>query len=296
MNSIPAPGIYENVSFADYLAWDCISNSSLQAALRSMLHYQQRQPSEETPAMRLGTLCHTGRLEPSAIYWRYVVMPDLTVGLLNDAGQPYDNPRATKAYKQRVAEFTKQHAAKQIVTQEEFDRMVGVVSALDRNRMSHDWFTATGPVELSVVWEDPVTGLRCKGRMDKWASSYGVVVDLKTTRDCLRFAAQIADRHYHRQGAMYVDGLKAATGATARFAMVAVESEPPHGVMAAPLRQADLERGRDEYRCLLKQIAEARNRGVWPGYSNPAEWCLPAWAACDVDAVTLTIHGSEVQL
>ncbi len=61
---IPEPGLYENILFDEYLTWDCVSNSSLHAAERSMLHYKEQQPIEETPAMRLGTFCHVGRLEP----------------------------------------------------------------------------------------------------------------------------------------------------------------------------------------------------------------------------------------
>ncbi len=225
-------------------------------------------------------------------------MPDLTVGLLNDQGKPYDNPKATKAYKRRVAEFQERNADKIIVPQADFDEMVGVVAALDRDTVAHQWFTAPGPVELSIVWDDPATGLRCKGRLDKWARGLGIVADLKTCRDCLRFPAQIAERHYYRQGAMYLDGLEVLTGEINRFGLVAVESVAPYGVMAAPLREADIAQGRAEYRRSLRQIAEARSLGVWPGYVSPTEWALPAWASRSEskDVVTLTIHGKQVQI
>jgi hypothetical protein len=295
---IPEPGIYENISFEEYLTWDAISNSSLHAAERSMLHYKEQQPIEETPAMRLGTFCHVGRLEPSAIYRRYVVMPDLTVGLLNDEGKPYDNPRATKAYKRRVAEFNERNTDKLVVPQADFDQMVGVVAALDRDPLAHQWFTAPGPVELSIVWNDPQTGLRCKGRIDKWARGLGIVADLKTSRDCQRFPSQIAERHYHRQGAMYLDGIEVLTGEVNRFGLVAVENALPYGVMAAPLRETDIERGRAEYHRILRQIVDSQASGVWPGYVSPAEWCLPAWATKEesTDVVVLTIKGKQVKL
>jgi exodeoxyribonuclease VIII len=294
--SIPAPGLYEHVSFEEYLTWDCISNSRLHAAEKSLLHYKEQQPIEETASMRLGTFCHVGRLEPSAVYRRYVVMPDLTAGLLNDEGKPYDSPKATKAYKKRVAEFQERNADKLIIPQAEFDEMVGIVAALDRDERAHQWFTAQGPVELSIVWDDPETGLRCKGRLDKLANGLQLIVDLKTSRDCQRFPAQIAERHYHRQGAMYVDGLEVLTGEINQFGLVAVENNPPYGVMAAPLSKADLEQGRDEYRRYLRQIAKARESGIWPAYSSPPQWSLPAWAKRDPEALTLTIQGKQVTL
>jgi hypothetical protein len=268
----------------------------LHAAEKSLLHYKEQQPIEETAAMRLGTFCHVGRLEPSAIYRRYVVMPDLTAGLLNDEGKPYDSPKATKAYKRRVAEFQERNADKLIIPQAEFDEMIGVVAALDRDERAHQWFTADGPVELSIVWDDPETGLRCKGRLDKLARGLQLVVDLKTCRDCQRFPSQIAERHYHRQGAMYLDGLEVLTGEVNQFGLVAVENSPPYGVMAAPLCEADLEQGRAEYRRHLRQIAKARDCGIWPSYASPAQWSLPAWARHDAEALTLTIHGKQVTL
>jgi hypothetical protein len=291
----PAPGLYEHVSFEEYLSWDCISNSSLHAAARSLLHYKEQRPIEETPAMQLGTFCHVGRLEPSAVYRRYVVMPDLTAGLLNDLGKPYDNPKATKAYKRRVAEFQEQNADKLVVSQADFDAMVGIVAALDRDERAHAWFTAPGPVELSIVWDDPETGLRCKGRLDKLATSLQLVIDLKTCRDCRRFPAQIAERHYHRQGAMYLGGLQVLTGEVHQFGLVAVENSAPYGLMSAPLCEADLEQGRAEYRRYLRQISKAKSSGVWPSYTSPAQWSRPAWASTEAE-LTLTIQGKQVTL
>jgi hypothetical protein len=291
------PGFYENVPFEEYLTWDAISNSSLHAAERSMLHYKERPAIEETPAMRFGTFCHVGRLEPSAIYRRYAVMPDLTIGLLNDSGKPYDNPKATKAYKKRVAEFHEAHSDKIIVEQHQFDEMVGIVSALDRDLLAHEWFTATGAVELSLVWIDRETGLLCKARLDKWALALAIVIDLKTSRDCLRFPAQIAERSYHRQGAMYLDGIATLTGSICRFGLVAVENSAPYGVMSALVRTSDIALGRRDYRRALQQIAASRASGVWPGYTSPAEWSLPSWATREAEApVTLTIAGQEVHV
>ena len=66
--------------------------------------------------------------------------------------------------------------------------------------------------------------------------------------------------------------------------------------MAAPLCEADLEQGRAEYRRHLRQIARARDSGIWPSYASPAQWSLPAWARHDAEVLTLTIHGKQVTL
>lgn len=292
-NEVPEPGIYENVPFEEYLAWPCVSNSALSHAERSMLHFHERRPIEETDAMAFGTLCHTGKLEPSAIFRRYVVMPDLTQGIVNADGKPSVKPRATKEYDRRVEEFTARHPDKQVVTQADFDAMVGVVSAIDAHRRAREVF-AQGKSEVAIVWDDPTTGIRCKGRMDKLALERERIGDLKTNRDCLKFHTTIANRGYHRQGALYIDGVRELTGVTCTFWLVAAESEHPFGVMAAPICDDDIEAGREEYKQMLRDVKRCRESNVWPGYESPTEWRMPAWKSSE--PLTLTFEGKAVTL
>jgi hypothetical protein len=296
--SAPEPGIYENVTFADYLRWEAVSNSGLSGIERSPLHYKHRAPIEETDAMRFGTLCHSGRLEPASVFRNYVVMPDLSSGILTREGKPASSPKATQEYKDRVAAWEAAHAAgKEVVSQGDFDAMVAVVSALDSNPVAHSWFSAPGATEVCIVWQDASTGILCKGRLDKLALSIGIIADLKTTRDCLWFGKQIADRRYYRQAALYIDGVMTLTGQVCRFGIVAVENVAPYGVMAAPLADAAVDLGRDEYKSALSQIAESCRTNHWPGYESPSEWTLPAWRAGDAsEELTLSIGGAQVSV
>jgi hypothetical protein len=297
MAESPQPGIYEGVPFETYLTWPYLSNSRLSAADRSLLHFKEQEPIEETAPMRFGTLCHTGRLEPSAIYRRYVVMPDLTQNIVLADGSAAKNPRATKEYGQRVEAWKAQQADKLVVSQDEFDSMVGVVSALDADPVSRAWFASEGPTELSIVWDDPDTGLRLKGRIDKLATRLQVLADLKTTRDCQRFPTQIAERKYHRQGAMYLNGWEVLTGEVYRFGLAAVENLKPFGVMSALVREADVEQGHEEFKAMLRRVADAQRSGIWPGYTSPDEWALPAWAKSETsESVTLTFGGAQLTL
>ncbi len=264
MAESPGPGIYENTPFAEYLEWPYVSNSSLNSAERSMLHYKQRRRVEETEAMRFGSLCHAGKLEPSAIYRRYVVMPDLTEGLLDDEGNAYAKPKATKAYGKRVEQFAAAHADKIIVSQSDFD---------------------------------PDTGIRCKARIDKWAQRLRIIADLKTCRDCRWFNRDMADRNYHRQGAMYVDGLSIVRrGELFAFGLAAVENEEPFGTMTALVDDAALEVGRDAYKTCLRNIKAACDSGIWPGYTSPEAWTLPNWKQPKSEPFTLMIAGATVSL
>ena len=293
----PEPGIYEGVPFIEYLAWEAQSNSGFSGIERSLLHYRHHPPIDETPQMRFGTLCHAGRLEPAAVFRNYVVMPDLTHGITTKDGKASKSPKATAEYAERVERWESENApGKIIVSQAELDAMIGVVAALDANEVAHKWFTAHGPNEVSIVWQDSDTGVLCKGRLDKLALSLGIVVDLKTTRDCLWFHKQIAERRYYRQAALYVDGVATLTGEVCRFGIVAVENVQPFGVMAAPLSEDAVDLGREEYKAALRQIAEARRTNVWPGYDNPDEWTLPAWKESSSEPLELIIGGEKVAL
>ncbi len=290
----PMPGIYFDVPFLDYLAWDAVSNSALHAAARSMAHYRCRKPVEETPAMRLGSLVHAGRLEPLRIAERYVVMPLFELDVLTSSGEIPANPKATKAYRDKVAQFVAANKDKTVVTQAQYDAMRAMVGELAAHPRAAA-LLEDGDYEVSILWRDVDSGLLCKGRIDCWQERQSVVVDIKTTADAGRFERQILDRAYHRQLAMYADGLAELTDHDHGGALVAVESGEPYSVRAALMSEAAMEAGHAEYKRLLKQIAEAVEAKHWPGYESPEEWTIPVWAQ-DQDEVELVIGGEKVKL
>ncbi len=292
----PVPGIYEKVSFDDYLSWDAISNSSLQAGLKSMAHYRWQKPIEATRPMILGTLTHTAKLEPSSVNERFAFMPDFTPKvqeMRKAAGKdPAERPRATNEHKQLVKEFAEKNAGKQVITEKEFTSLIGMVRALSEHQTARQLLSG-GRYELSIVWDDPQTGLRCKGRIDCEKAAAGQTVDLKTSINCHRLSWAIAFYGYHRQAAFYSDGMQVLTGRVYRPSIVAVEPEGPyHGVIAAPLSMQALLAGRSQYRGLLRQIAECKRSGVWPGFEEPEELFVPDYAVPDtleVDARAETV-------
>ena len=127
---VPEPGIHQDIPFEEYVEWDAVNNSSLTRAARSMAHYRYAPPQAETKALRFGKLCHSGALEPLLIPKHYVVMPDLAEGIRRADGTEYASPRATAEYKRRAAEFKEANADKEVVDQDTYDTMMGVVDAL----------------------------------------------------------------------------------------------------------------------------------------------------------------------
>jgi hypothetical protein len=224
-----------------------------------------RPQSEQTPAMRAGTLMHLALFEPHL--------------LATLAVRPADLDGRTKEGKAWAAE----HAGRQIVSAADLAtakaqaaavRSIPEVSALMRD----------GAPEQSAFWIDPETGELCKCRPD-WTSPAGegvILVDGKTCQDASAdgFGRAIWNFGYHLQAAWYSDGFTAATGLKVHgFVFAAVESAWPHAAAAYMLGDDVLEAARRENRRLLNTYAECKRNGIWPGYSTGIQLVnLPKWA------------------
>lgn len=295
-NKVPEPGIHYGISFEEYCGWEAVNNSSLGPALKSAAHYKFRQdnPRPDTPAFAFGRLCHSGRLEPATVLDMYVVMPDQTKGIESS------RPKSTKEYKARVANWAIRIAEedkesgvdRQVVEQEDFDALKGVLDSLWNNTLSREWFNSPGEAEVSIVWNDLLTGILCKARIDKIVND-NLLADLKTTRDASKFEKSALDYGYDRQAAFYLDGWRAASGNDALFGIAAVEKEAPFGCRVAPMDPAFVAIGRSKYREALTVISDSRGMGRYAGYENPDSFEAPRYARGEA---VLLLSGKEIIL
>lgn len=274
------PGVYEGLSFADYCAIDAVNNSRLGQMAKSPRHYLSpfREP---TRTLLVGNLIHTGRLEPTALAERYAVAPDWHKDEANvtGKGEPSES-KNTKYVQAKAAEFADANREREIVTRDEYASMMSVVEAIDRDPLARRLFNDIGPVEVTIVWDDPETGIRCKGRIDKVGVGYHA--DLKSTLDVLDFPRSIGKYHYHRQAAFYRYGWSVLNGGELPDCyLVAAEKGDPFCVQAAPLSEASLDQGDRIWRWLLNRVAECHKSGEWPGPEAPDMWEAPTWAIPD---------------
>jgi len=272
----PDPGVYRNVVSDEYHSWEAVSNSRLSLLKRSPLHYQHGFTAA-TAQMALGSLVHSGVLEPLSIAKRYVFMP-------NYANHP-DNVTKTGArsfnaatdfVKKMQEQFLSLNFDKEIVTEDQYNTMIGMAAALQANTSARD-LLRDGEAEVSLVWDDPDTGLRCKCRVDWMTEKAGVFVDLKTTADASDFERSILKYGYHRQTAFYQRGLLLAAGIEAVPWVIAAETKAPFGCRSAPMDTEALRLGMFEVDELLAKVVECQTSGEWPGYSNPSSWSVPEW-------------------
>jgi hypothetical protein len=298
MKPAPEPGIYPNVPFDEYCSWDAVNNSRLNKAQRSLYQYNANCGMKETRPLVFGHLTHAATLEPLQVANIYAVMPDYEndPNNLTQSGERPGSPRSTSWYKRKCKEFTEANKGKKVVTQQEYDEVLALVQVLHRDQVSRELLTEEGDNEVSIVWVDSETELICKARFDRLLHKSHRFVDLKTTRNALKFAGSIVDFGYHRQMAHYQSGLiHLKQGEVYEPWILAVESHAPNDCRSAPLSDEFLSIGYEERDKLMRAVKEASESGEWPGYENPSVWNVPGWYG-GTGTIELTIGGKKVEI
>ena len=257
------PGIYEGIAFAEYCAWPFVNNSSLSAALKSGAHYksyveqqQHRNEKRDSMALMMGRFLHAGCFEPHTLLMNYVVQPATLYDFVTTVnGDEPANPANTKEGRKRLSEWKQTVDGKEVVTQEDLDTLAGVLQSINTNRVARDCVSHAGPAEVSIVWDDRLTGVRCKARIDKWDPRRNLIADLKSTQDACDFNKSIGRYSYHRQAAFYQDGIEAVTQQAHQCWFVPVEKVPPYVCRAAQIHEDSVDAGREQYQQALRTAA-----------------------------------------
>lgn len=181
--------------------------------------------------------------------------------------------------------FREDEAGREIVHRDELEQARGMARRLLEIPFVPDRLSEA-MTEVCVVWRDPQTGLLCKSRLDWWRG--GQIGDLKTSAravDADTFAWDVKRWGYAGQGAMYLDGLKAALKAMGKriegqceYHWWAVQSFPPYtpalyNVIDAPDTGSApwLEYGRQMWHGWLQRVAWAEREKEWPGHHHEGQ-------------------------
>ena len=262
----PSDQIIPNMPAWEYHRDPSISKSGLDQFRRSPAHYKAwlAEDSEQTPAMRIGTLTHLAVLEPDTFNSVTVIAP------LVD--------KRTKEGKSIWEQFKGDNDGKEILSLDEHNQIVAMRDSV-RKHQAAGKLLAKGGSEISVFAVCPKTKVMMKGRYD-WLDG-NTIVDLKTTEDASPdgFAKSVANYRYHIQAAHYIAlaglvGIKDAT-----FRMIAVEKAAPYAIAVYELGAADLILAESERITLLEMFSSCTQFQSWPAYSqNITTISLPRWA------------------
>ncbi len=173
----------------------------------------------------------------------------------------------------------------------ERDLVEAMVEAVWADRTASELLT-DGTPEQSLVWDDPKTGVRCRGRLD-WLPTpdhgpIGTIPDLKTAKSAAPddFAKSAAKFKYHIQAPWYLNGIRALGlgDEFTRFVFVVVETSPPHPVEVYELDFEDMDLGERLGAKARALYAEYEALDYWPSYTGSrgiAPLRLPRWAHYD---------------
>jgi len=159
------------------------------------------------------------------------------------------------------------------------DKVKGMREAIYRNKLSSHLLSKCNQRELSGVAPDKDLGIVRKIRVDacqgignpgeEW-SPY--LVDIKTTRNILKFRREIIEFNYDIQAAFYLDTDAMITGKPrSSFLFIAVSSVKPYCARVYGLTPEQVDKARDIYKQRLAALADAYIHRHWSAWDDEME-------------------------
>jgi len=244
-------GVYPTLDISEYHQSQALSNSGIGRLLRSPAHYKVGF-GDPTPAMALGSAVHALVLEP---HLDLVPLP------------PVVNKR-TKQGKADWAEFEATLKPGSILlSPNDYEKARRMAEAVTTNPFVQRSGLLQGAKEVSFFGTDE-HGCYRRARSDIYAPEFGLVPDLKTTRDASEreFRRSVGAFGYHRQAAWYTDTMDLCGIPTCDMVFLCVENVEPYAVAVYGLDEATIDQGRRETTTAAKLWAKCHESGEWPGY------------------------------
>lgn len=258
-------GIWLGVPDEVYFAHDALSNSGMKLFRRTPAHFRGAEKAE-TQSQSFGKLSHCAILEPHMLEARYMPSKASRVG--------------TKEWDADVLRA----AGRTVVKQADFDDALRLRDAvLERPGPLRDLIEHPDTIkEFAFFWQDPVSGVDCRGKADGALLQHGVGFDLKSCEDAEdAFMRSVREYRYHWQRAFYTDGLGALHAPIDSFLFFAFEKNAPFQYRTWELPEWLVKHARSKITETLERFAECQAKNEWPGYPVGIE-TLPypeAWTA-----------------
>jgi len=265
------PGIYHDISNADYHATTAINASFLKSwVLYSPFHAKHGKNDINKIVADLGTATHSMALQPE----------------LNLVEMSTEKTRATKAYKEDEARCIEE--GKVLLPEKDYKMVLGLIYGIDGVTEDGNYtgglmgdphckklLTEKDRVcEASIFVNDPNTGQLLKSRPDIFSEKLGMMGDVKTCQDASprKFGREIFMRGYHLQAAHYLicaeeHGLKIKN-----WGFLAVQKTWPYLAHFHMLDDYVLDYSKQICRAAYEEMQRAEEAGVydtrWPSFST----------------------------
>ena len=271
------PGTHRLTAEEYHSDLSAVSNSQLEAFEIAPRVYQAKYLTKEiedddTSSLEFGRQFHELILEPKIFEAKYFSDSEIYL--------KYPN-RTRKNYKDAFKEYALQFEGREMIKHANWIRLQGMKKSLDQTIASKA--LSVGDAEITVCWVDEKTGLLCKGKLDflatwmnpKTGEKIPVILDVKTTRDAHpnRFPFEAWKYKYYRKAAFYLRGTRVATGIPyKKFAIIAIEKEPPYLYKFFEIPEAWIWSGDKELDDLLKRFKQCKETNNYPGHPRENEF------------------------
>ena len=246
----------------------------------------------DTPDKIIGRLFHTLALEPGLAPLRFITHPPTYKAKgKRKAGPPVDKSWNMNANDCKDWIGEAQGKGLTVVGKGDVENVTAMAQALRAIPPAQEFLVGADGYEVSIFWNDPQTGIPCKGKLDVLRN--GQIADLKkvSAKGAGRaapgqwesFSSHVWSWSLHGQAAFYRDGVNAvlhdhgiAIPDLPMFRWLMVEDKAPYDTASytvidhpEALSRQWLTKARETYHSLLQQVAFCAERDCWPSY-NPA--------------------------
>lgn len=299
------PGIYEDTPQEHYHALPYVSNSAIKAGIRgqSMLKMHHKIigdfSDKDSEERKFGRNQHCYILEGPEKFYERTLISTKCCAIKKD-GEPCGN--GGKFYDGRLW-YCGQHkgSCEEVPENSCSPEDVAKIQAIGesiRKSPCISTLKSNGWSELTLVWD--MFGLRCKARLDRHSHSRKLTIDLKkfdsddlTPDKCNR---EISSRWYHLQAAFYRMGMFALRGYKPQFMWIFTESSEPFEVIPVQATAGMLLHGEAWATYMLKQYAECKERGEYPGVwtlNKPVQAELMDWQKRNLPPEEFSNDGAD---
>ena len=265
-------GIYNDVPEEVYHAIPHFSASYAKDLIQNPALAQIEKESKK--CFDIGSAVHALKLEGrDALNKRFAFLPGdapkKPTALQKDAKKPSDSTLVAIEWWEL---FERANAGKIIMTADDREIVEGCVKAIDAYPcVIQRGMFENGMNEVTIIYTDFETGIRCKSRIDS-LSADGFVDDLKTAADTTvyGFTKAIAKLKYYLQAGAYFIAANTVGIEINGVRLCGVCSKPPFQVIVGEFSEAYLNIGQMEYCRALNIEKECRELGFYPNCSIPA--------------------------
>jgi PDDEXK-like domain of unknown function (DUF3799) len=227
-------------------------------------------------ALRGGLGYHSTELDVGSAAHKKVLKVGQEIHVIEkEPGVPADSMRTNAA---KFDAALARAAGKIPLLLDDYSTVCRMAEAVGRHPLASQLLQGAGGVsELSLFWTDERTGVRCRGRVDRWQrlpTGRVVAVDYKTTTSVTprEIAKAIKTYGYWQQGEFYSRGIRATElEPEPWFMFVFQEKTPPYMIQVVDLSPMALAYGRQLNDRALEVYRDCSESGIWPGYENAGE-------------------------